>query len=279
MTSDMVKPSDQWTSFQNLDNESKHAKQIEELLSNADFGYLCSHALAIRREGRSSGVKENQPDGYTCSVDPSKFAYGSYNVAFEVAFSDSVCWIARVRLPYEAEEDAQVEKDMLSEIATMRLVKQKTTVPVPEVFGYDVNGTNALGYRYILMEALPGRVLDSTFSRAIPETHKEKVAGQFAEYFHQLSKLRFDKIGRVWTGTKIDEQPHIISFNMTDGVDGGYTRRTVGPFATSLEYFYTVRQGDNRAVLSKHADEDDWAMACWVLKQALPVMITEDNIH
>jgi hypothetical protein len=83
----------------------------------------------------------------------------------------------------------------------------------------------------------------------------------------------------VCGGTEIDEQPHIISFNTRDGVDGEYTQRTVGPFATSLEYFYTVRQGDNRAVLAKHADEDDWATACWILKQALPAMITQNNIH
>lgn len=69
------------------------------------------------------------------------------------------------------------------------------------------------------------------------------------------------------------------SFNARDGVDGEYTQRTVGPFATSLEYFHTVRQGDNRAVLAKHADEDDWATACWILKQALPAMITQNNIH
>lgn len=163
----MVKPSDHWTSFQNLDRESKHAKQIEELLFNADFGYLCSRALAIRLKGHSSGAKESQHGEYTCSVDPTKFAYGTYNVALEIAFSDSVCWIARVRLPYEGEEEAQVERDMLSEIATIRLGKEKTTVPVPQIFGNDVNGTNPLGYRYILMEALPGRVLDSTFSKAV----------------------------------------------------------------------------------------------------------------
>ncbi|KAJ4245571.1 hypothetical protein NW757_009832 [Fusarium falciforme] len=46
-----------------------------------------------------------------------------------------------------------------SEIATIRYVKQHTSIPVPEIYYQDLNPENKIGAVFVLMEKLPGRLL------------------------------------------------------------------------------------------------------------------------
>jgi len=62
----------------------------------------------------------------------------------------------------------------------------------------------------MLMSALPGNLLDYRFSRSIPEKHKNKVVGQLAKYLYELGEIIFNKIGRIWCGNHVDENPRII---------------------------------------------------------------------
>lgn len=71
----------------------------------------------------------------------------------EVAFSDGVYWITRVQ--HSLEDGQDKSEDMASEIATMREVKARTNVPVPQVFAYDDSSLNKVGYPYVLMEYIP----------------------------------------------------------------------------------------------------------------------------
>jgi aminoglycoside phosphotransferase (APT) family kinase protein len=44
----------------------------------------------------------------------------------------------------------------------MATVRDRTKIPVPRVFAYDVSPSNEVGCPYVLMERLPGRVLGGT---------------------------------------------------------------------------------------------------------------------
>ena len=55
----------------------------------------------------------------------------------------------------------------------MDLIRSRTTLPVPRVFGYDAS-TKDIGYRYMLLEALPGQALNGRMALSIPDGHKEK---------------------------------------------------------------------------------------------------------
>ena len=118
------------------------------------------------------------------------------------------------------------------------------------------------------MQALPGRHPQSGLARSVPEEHMDKLTDQLADYYHQLSQLRFDRIGRLWCGRTAEEQPSIIP-----------VRKVGGPFSASLEYFYVLRKSDNRSIQSKHAGDKEWMTAAWILEQALPSMIVENFIH
>lgn len=69
-----------------------------------------------------------------------------------LTFSASIQWVARIMLPQER-EDEDISMSLLSELSTMELIHAKTTIPVPDVFGYGVTA-NDFGCTYLLMEAL-----------------------------------------------------------------------------------------------------------------------------
>jgi aminoglycoside phosphotransferase (APT) family kinase protein len=252
-----------WTLFQDLDLESEHAQRIERLIRTANFHFLSTKALEIRRTLDEAGRAEVEP--LTCSIDTSKFASGQYNVVVELNFSDSLKWIARIRLPAKAGTNDEDESSMLSEIATMRLVKSKTSIPVPQVYGFEVSTTNSFGFRYMLMEAIPGHIPPSRFSQSVPQNYWDKITDQLADYYHQLSRLRFDRIGALSYGP--NEEVHIVACN------------EMGPLTSSLDYFYMLRKSQNRAIKAQHGDDEQWATAAWILEQALPSMVVEDHIH
>jgi hypothetical protein len=59
-----------------------------------------------------------------------------------------------------------------------------------------------IGFRYILLEALAGKVLDTRMAISISAQHKKKFVAQLAGYFHELSIIRFSKFGRVLYSSK-----------------------------------------------------------------------------
>ncbi|KAI9803260.1 MAG: hypothetical protein M1825_002051 [Sarcosagium campestre] len=260
--------SDHWTSYENLEPESDHVRKIEKLLSTADFHFLSIKATKIRQSLDSDrrGISDPLGETLTCSIDRGKFTSGTYNVVVELCFSDSERWVARIRLPNEAEDD-DIETTILSEVATMNLVASNTTIPIPRVFGFDISGANQFGYRYILMESLPGHVPESRFSESIPESHWEKVADQLADIYHQLSNLRFDRIGRIYREPATGEGTQFNPFAES------------GPFTTSLDYFYDHRSRQSQMIKAAHPDDEQWATAAWILEQALPSMISEAHMR
>lgn len=123
----------------------------------------------------------------SCSIDNTKFACGMNNVVVEVVFSDNIYWVARIEVPEGGMERADSAADpgkgreitndqdlsMFSEIATMKIVRQRTKIPIPEVFAYDAITNNTFGYRYILMETAQDRILESSIY-LLPQDHQAK---------------------------------------------------------------------------------------------------------
>lgn len=180
-----------WTSFQNIDLENDHAKKIQTVLQSENFSYLCSRAVEIRKQGEV----RTRPR-HTCLL-------GGYNKIYQWSMQCGGCpklfrltqWVARVMSPQDR-EDGDIPISLLSEISTMKLIFTKTTIPVPHAFGYCVT-TSDIGYPYLLMEALPGKVLDSRMALSIPDKHKRNFAALLASYIYELSTIRSSQICRM----------------------------------------------------------------------------------
>ncbi|KAG6071820.1 hypothetical protein E4U15_007310 [Claviceps sp. LM218 group G6] len=156
----------------------------------------------------------------------------------------------------------------------MKTLKSRTTIPVPEVFAFDVSPSNEFGFPYVLLEGLKGKTLQSTMAKTVPADYKHHVASQLADVLHQLENLTFDRLGRIWCGENCDEPPRIIPWGSDDD-DSSATPHV----QTSLEWFYEDRQEQNRSALEGHADDPEWRAACWILKEAVSHIIIEDRLH
>ncbi|KAG6288418.1 hypothetical protein E4U46_003311, partial [Claviceps purpurea] len=123
-----------WHTPESLDiSANKSHKQIHTVLASANFEYLEQVALLARNAG-----DESSESAVTCAIDAGFFTYGMNNLVLNVAFSDDVHWIARIlKAPVDPSYTRQHEIAMLSEIATMKTLKSRTTIPVPEVFAFD----------------------------------------------------------------------------------------------------------------------------------------------
>jgi serine/threonine protein kinase len=256
----MPRPSEYWSGFANLSPESDKYKRLKLILSSANFKHLKKCAMDSRRRHQM-----DLPPDIDCSINLTRFATGFNNVVLELAFSYNIYWIARI--PYRTIND-NTKTSLLSEIATMKIVRQRTSIPIPWIFGFEMSVDEPFEYPYILMEYLGGRTLDNNLAFSIPQQYHAKVAKQFANVFAELQSLTFSRIGRLWCGETTDQPLEIISMGW---------HHSPGPLEASLEYFYNQRQGENREIVALHPNNADWLTACWVLKTALAHIVIADR--
>lgn len=152
----------------------------------------------------------------------------------------------------------------------MNIIRKRTSIPVPQVFEFEMSTDQPFGYPYVFMEYLGGRTLDDGLAVSIPLQYHTKAAKQLANVFVELQNLSFNRIGRLWCGDTADQSVEIIAMAW---------HYSPGPLETSLEYFYNQRQGENREIMAMHPNDPDWLTACWVLKTALAQIIIEDRVR
>ncbi|KAM3563214.1 hypothetical protein MY1884_001364 [Beauveria asiatica] len=255
-----------WSTVDDLEPTTNTLHQrIAQVLETANFECLQDAAVLAR------GVEFAEAG--TAIINTNSFTFGMNNVVFKITFSDGIIWIARICHASKLGNDnlEADRKSMLSEIATLKTLRRRTTIPVPDVFAFEASASNDFGYPYMLMECLDGNTLGNTVARNVSVKHHSHVAKQLAEVLFQLQNLSFDKLGRIWCGESCDESPEIIPYEDVEAA--------AAPMATSLEWFYRHRQEDNRKALEVHAQDPEWRTACWILKSAMAQIIIEDTIY
>lgn len=255
-------PGDGWAGFGRLQPGAAGGlyERVQKVLSTANFQELEKEAIRTRRLRDKTADPE-----LSCTIDTSSFTNGSNNLVLKVCFSDHVYWIARIQ-HQSVDEHQAIENadDMLSEIATMKTVGHRTTIPVPEVFAFDTSSSNPVGYPYILMEFLGGRVLKRPIAEAVPSEHLPKVAKQLAVVLVQLQAITSENFGRLWCGEHCDKPVEVVQEDLSK---------------TSLAWFYTHRQIYNQQAMENHQDDPEWKTACWILKIAVPHIIIQDRVN
>lgn len=257
---------DGWLTTESLapDTNQAHAKIIAAL-ETAKFEHLQVIALSSRR-----AADGHTPAGVTCRVNTDSFTFGMNNIVLKLTFSDDVSWVARFQYISPPDKDEN-GFELLSEVATLRTLRNRTTIPVPQVFAFDVSTANEFGFPYMLMECLKGHTLSSSIARHVPTEHHPRVATQLADVLFQLRNLTFGSLGRLWGGESCDETPRVIHTSSSD---------LVSPLPrTSLEWFYKQRQAANLQALEKHPGDPQWTAACWILKSAVTHIIQENSLH
>lgn len=119
---------------------------------------------------------------------------GSFNLVYPLSFPDGRKWVARV--PHPKSFDMTL---MQSSIYTTRLIRERTTIPIPTIHAYDTSSNNELGTPYILMDFLEGVSLGLVWKdgNVVDDAARRHIFEQIAGYMSQLNALEFDKIGHL----------------------------------------------------------------------------------
>ncbi|EKJ72851.1 hypothetical protein FPSE_06897 [Fusarium pseudograminearum CS3096] len=137
------------------------------------------------------------------------FTMGQSNMVRRIQFSDGISWVARVRIT-QPNKYIPTGRELLSfadvvgiEVASMRFLKAKTSIPVPEVHYYNTDPENEVGAPYILMDYIHGTTADKlSHAKCDPDMYgtpdqDRRFREQMAEIQVTISTFKFDKIGSL----------------------------------------------------------------------------------
>ena len=117
---------------------------------------------------------------------------GYFNIAYRICLSDRdvVLKIA----PSPGIEVMTFEKNiMFSEVDSMKMVAQRTEVPVPEVLFYD-SSCDVTEREYFFMEMLEGQSL-SSISDTLSEEQKQRIYYDMGRYTAMLNRITGERFG------------------------------------------------------------------------------------
>jgi len=116
-----------------------------------------------------------------------------------------------IRFPIDGRTSpAYADEKVASEVATLKLIREQTDIPVPEVRAWGLACHDPLGLGpFIMSEFVSGLKLSDVLAVAEPgtsllredmgEDELRMVYGQFARYLLQLFRLDFPQIGSLPT--------------------------------------------------------------------------------
>lgn len=207
----------------------------------------CTVPALTRKDGGEFNLAlvESQMGGQNCHVD--------------IEFEDGTIWLARFRLDHPMHPPRQIQSYIFSgEIATLRFL-ENTSVPAPKVFAYAVlSNTNPVGTSYVLMEKLPGNVLD--WDEATSE-QRTKVVVQLAEIFLELEKHPFSATGSLLLSHDV---PTISGF--AQSVLFSSPDQTLGPFETLEDSLRAIVCQQQDQIMNGELSSmavDNYLSHCW----------------
>ncbi|KAI2786177.1 hypothetical protein POX_g08559 [Penicillium oxalicum] len=195
---------------------------VESPFPQIDWDALKDYAINIRYT-QDEHPKERQP--LKCDIPP-VYSMGGVHLVRLLAFDDETKWVARIQLR-EATSDSKAL--LLSEIHTLSLIRAKSDIPVPRVFGYDIC-QERIGRAFMIMEFILGSTAMNAFcghevhAGEIPLRYKAKFHNDVAHIQATMASIRFPKIGMI-------SRLHDGSYDI------GPIPGLGGPFESAQEYF------------------------------------------
>ncbi|TAQ85761.1 hypothetical protein B7494_g5908 [Chlorociboria aeruginascens] len=142
------------------------------------------------------------------------------------------------------------------EVATMRYVRSKTSISVPEVFANEMEGLDRAcltGTPYMIIEGFRGTTLqDAVDLFEISNAARQKILDQWSLFQAELATLTFRHISAIGAKLDADSKP-IIGKIATD--EAGSIR----PFSDATEYLYIIANAKYQRALNGQIPEEEAA--------------------
>ncbi|OAA70601.1 Protein kinase-like domain protein [Cordyceps fumosorosea ARSEF 2679] len=187
--------------------------------------------------GAVAAIASRLRGGISCSF-ADKFAIGNFNIVRRLDFDDGVSWVARVRLPPIIDGVADrgalpVSQAIEMEAASIKFLRLKTSIPIPEVHAYDSSPDNEVGSPFILMDYIHGTVASelrelqgSAYGLFGTPEQDRKFRDQMARIQAIVASLQFPKIGCLYYNK--DKDDFFIGKDLETGQ---------GPWSSSTDYY------------------------------------------
>ncbi|KAF8338464.1 hypothetical protein F5887DRAFT_514377 [Amanita rubescens] len=122
-----------------------------------------------------------------------------------------------------------------SEVATMTLVRSRTSIPVPVVHFFEDSPSNEVGMQFLVMDYVEGVNLYRIWDDLTLE-HKKDVLTQITWVLGQLANMEFKATGSITEDGSVGPLLH----HMMENVDGEEVIKDMsdGPFGSTSDYLY-----------------------------------------
>ncbi|KAJ2994636.1 hypothetical protein NUW58_g1500 [Xylaria curta] len=158
---------------------------------------------------------------------------GSYNITHVVKLENAKL-VIRVPATGWGSGLTQAAADaMESQVATIRLIRGKTTIPVPEIYALDTSVNNEIGAPYICMSFIPGNPVSEVwfdYSGTLPrDEFRLSILTSLSQTMAKFSCFAFDQMGSI---TKSGSDSTVIgpSYDWDEKEDGSLQVTTSGPY-------------------------------------------------
>ncbi|KAL2370348.1 hypothetical protein RJ035_002627 [Blastomyces gilchristii] len=241
--------------YRAMDQLTRHLldKEVKKFIDSIDPALVCKLATFLH------------PEKKLCQVfsEPKK---GSYNICFPILFTNTITtnptpddeltepaepaepverWMIRIPLlPHLAFP----EEKMRGEIATMKYIAERTTIPIPRVFAYSINRDNILGLPFLALEHITGKTLHGTDVPRLSDELQSHLFNQLAEIYLQLYQQQFDHIGALTLDSNdenwIFEQNRPLTIELNDqelsGMKGSEIMPLKRTYSSTIDYVFTI---------------------------------------
>jgi Phosphotransferase enzyme family len=123
---------------------------------------------------------------------------GSFNIVYELSFSDGVKWA--IRIPAQGDVfSLSRSRSFYLDIVTQRFIASKTSMPIPPIHYWSLDSNNILSRPFVIMDFMPGTNLSKLWNdkKWITGLKQERIFEQIAGWMTELAALEFDQIGRL----------------------------------------------------------------------------------
>ncbi|KAH7061876.1 hypothetical protein BKA63DRAFT_429851 [Paraphoma chrysanthemicola] len=155
------------------------------------------------------------------------YKMGGVHVIRRLDFEDGTRWVARLQ---RRKADLGSAERLKQEVHTIEVIRERSKIPVPEVFWYDASCNNVVGVPYMLLEFIPAdSAMDSFGGHKVhrgrtPPQYKTKYLDSMATIQVEMTAIRFPMIGGI---VKLSDGTY--SVGKLPGIGG--------PFETAVDFF------------------------------------------
>jgi Phosphotransferase enzyme family len=221
----------------NEESTEEEDEEFSAIISSISPLDLRDLALTTRRKLYNDLLPET-----SCVVSTSPRT-GSFNIVYELSFSDGIKWA--IRIPATGVFSPSRSRSFYLDIVTQQFISSKTSVPIPRIHDWSLDPNNILSYPYIIMDFIPGTILAKLWNDRnwITDVKRERIFDQIAEWMTELATLEFDQIDRLdWDSTSgmhrivpFPDQSALISMVDDQGTDAPIP---AGPFDTANSFLF-----------------------------------------